>query len=1336
MLKVATYVQVLIALLVWTNSSLCRSQTYNICPSINCFIQPCLTLEQFATSTFKNASAKRIKLSLSPGNHSLSSELLLENLSYLSLNAISDTEKTRIICNGSSQLSLFNISESQIDGIMFSECQSIIAMNLKNMTINNCIFFGRNGSLPLLELNRSKVLFKISSFHVTNMRNRSDSVEPVLVSQGSNVTIEASNLTVQGANILLAESESMIQIKNTIISNSTTHTVRLDHPSALIQISNGQLLLEDSKIIENIGEMIYARECEVSINNSAFKINIHLPSALIQISNGQLLLKDSNIIENKGEMIIYARQCEININNSILKNNFVTDCVLCIIKSRPVFFNDVQALANHGNFSIIYLLKTGTNITGRMKFSNNVGSLLIINSNVQFFSFTTFEKSTQSWLIPKNDRLQAQGTLTVIQSTVVFWKNTNFIDNNSTKSGGAIYSSESKITILKCLLVANNTAGNSGGGAILHLSTFICHGQCTFTGNTASVKGGGIHAISSVIALSTSTQEIYNATFTNLSFIDNKTGSGGALYLELNSYLNCIVDRMHQYSITFDGNHAGHDGGAIFIRDETYFGACNSTSSFDHYIRTKCFFQVIYNDRDVKTLKGRHFTFNNNTAYRGSVLYGGLLDRCSQSPRADIYNKATHKSMSGFKYFVNESRGNVTQNDIESDAMRVCSCQDTRTFHCRDQQSVHVQKGEIFNVSIMVIDQVNRTIINATIRSALQEKSFLGEGQQLQHTVDECTNLTFNISSPLESINLTLYADQGPCKDKGLSSFIVNITFKHCNCYIGFVPSTNSHKCECNLDPLLQDYAIAFNTSSIIRTKNCWVNYFNNGSRYMYIIHPNCPYDYCLPPYPTTGIVTLNNTNGADAQCNFNRTGLLCGQCRQGYSLTISSWHCIQCPKYWPALVAGNILIGTMSGLLLVFVFLLINLTVALGTSNGIIFYANIVLINKSIFLPSNVTLNFFTIVIHWLNTQMGIKRCLWEGMTAYGKTWFSYVFPLYMISLVLAIIIISKYSLRCAHLLGRRNPVATLATLILFSYAYFLRSILNILSFTVLKYPDGNRTVVWLPDASVKYFQGKHIPLFLSAIILATIGLAYTILLFSWQWLHRLPNIVIFQWLRNTKLNSFIEAYHAPYKPKYRYWTGLLLLICIVLSVAITANVSGDPQYNLLATGTLVTILIMFKAYLGENIYKNKVIDYLENTCYLNLLLLTLATFYSINSENVHKIVTHTSFGVTLILSLCVITYHTYSTLRKMVWCQKLCTLIIQTMKKHKTASNDSQHLDLNTKTSGRCLTTEVSMTAMATRHGKDEMTEKKSEKAHEAVVRTIEQEAYTSDSLIEPLL
>ena len=1294
MLKVATYMQVLIMVLAWINSSLCMTQIYSIWPSINnCFSrQSCLTLEEFATHALKNASAKSIELTLAPGNHSLSSELSFKNLEYLLLNATSDTEETRIICNSFGQLSLLNIRRSQINGIEFLECKNNTVMELKNLIINNCTFsLGGNGSSSLLELKRTTVLFRNSSFYIINTRNRYDSVQPALLSHASIVKIEASELTINGTTILLAESKSTIHLKSTSISNSTTGTAWHDQPSTLIQISNGKLLIEDS-----------------------------------------------NIIKNKGEKIVYVRQCNVQINNSIFNNNFGADCILCIVKSK-VLLNNTLVSGNHGNFSVIYLLKTGTNITGRMTYSNNFGSLLIINSNVQFYSLTMFEKCSQSHTVSKIGQVKAKGALTTIQSTIVFWKNVTFIDNNSTYSGSAIYSSESKITIYYYSLIANNIAEKSGGGAFLYLSTFICHGNCIFTGNIANKSGGGIHAVSSVIALSNDTQnDNYNTTILRLSFVANEAERGGALFFELNSYIKCIVDRINNYSIIFDGNIARTDGGAIFIRDETYFTTCKSKSSFVHRTRTECFFQIIYNDIDIhkSQQKERFITFKNNTADRGKVLYGGLLDRCSLSPMADIHVASTNKkfNISGLEYFKNESRGTVELNDIQSDAMRVCSCQDSGYFSCQNYKRIFVQKGEKFNIPIVVMDQVNRTIVNATIRSVLHEKSFLGEGQQLQHTEGECTNLTFNVSSPCESVNLTLYADQGPCKDKGISTFRVTITFKRCECAIGFLSSNESNRCECNLDPQLKGYITAFNTHSVVRIKNCWITYIFDG----YIIHPNCPYDYCLPAHPTVGVMDLNQTGAADAQCNFNRTGLLCGQCKQGYSLSMSGSHCIPCPKYWPGLVIGNILTGIVFGIMLVFLLLFLNVTVALGTPNGVIFYANIVLINKSIFLPSSTDqLNFFTAVIYLLNTQMGMKRCFWEGMNAYGRTWFSYVFPLYMISLVLVIILISKYSLRCARLLGRRNPVATLATLILLSYAYFLRSILDILSFTIIKYPDETHKTVWLPDASVKYFQGKHIPLFLSAIILIIIGLAYTILLFTWQWLHRLPNIVIFRWLKSTKLNSFIEAYHAPFKPKYRYWTGLLLLIRIALSVAITANVSGDRQYNLLATGVLIACLIMFKVYLGDNIYKKRIIDCLENVCYLNLLLLTLVTFYSLDNQIVHKTATYTSIGVIFILSLCVITYHTYSALKNIKRCQNMCTLVIQTMKRHKTATSHGQSLELNTQTFNRCISTEVSMSAMdMSHHGKDEMTEKGSEKTYEAVVRTIEQDAFTPDSLIEPLL
>ena len=146
--------------------------------------------------------------------------------------------------------------------------------------------------------------------------------------------------------------------------------------------------------------------------------------------------------------------------------------------------------------------------------------------------------------------------------------------------------------------------------------------------------------------------------------------------------------------------------------------------------------------------------FINNTAGSGSVLYGGLLDRCSLSPMADIYKTSIHIATSGFNFLLHESRKTVALKDIASDAVCVCSCQVTELFHCRNTTSVFVQKGKIFNVSVMAVDQVNNTI-NASIRSSLEEENILGEGQQLQHTGD-CTNFIFNISSPFEYVDLIL----------------------------------------------------------------------------------------------------------------------------------------------------------------------------------------------------------------------------------------------------------------------------------------------------------------------------------------------------------------------------------------------------------------------------------------------------------------------------------------------------------------------------------------------------------------------------------------------------
>ena len=54
------------------------------------------------------------------------------------------------------------------------------------------------------------------------------------------------------------------------------------------------------------------------------------------------------------------------------------------------------------------------------------------------------------------------------------------------------------------------------------------------------------------------------------------------------------------------------------------------------------------------------------------------------------------------------------------------------------------------------------------------------------------------------------------------------------------------------------------------------------------------------------------------------------------------------------------------------------------------------------------------------------------------------------------------------ARQIGRRDPIATLATLVLLSYTKLLSTTIAILSYANLHYPDGSHVRVWLPDGNV----------------------------------------------------------------------------------------------------------------------------------------------------------------------------------------------------------------------------------------------------------------------------
>ena len=168
------------------------------------------------------------------------------------------------------------------------------------------------------------------------------------------------------------------------------------------------------------------------------------------------------------------------------------------------------------------------------------------------------------------------------------------------------------------------------------------------------------------------------------------------------------------------------------------------------------------------------------------------------------------------------------------------------------------------------------------------------------------------------------------------------------------------------------------------------------------------------------------------------------------------------------------------------------------------------------------------TVFIAWLNLDLGIKTCFFNGMDAYMQTWLHFAFPFYIWSIVGVIIYLSRRSTTIVKLVDS-SAVSVLATLFLLSYTKLQRTVITAFSFVQYYHEDGRPLAVWLYDGIVPFLQGKHIPLFLMALIVTVFfTLPFTLLLLFGPCIQSY-NCFLFKRLK-MKLLPLLDFYQAPY--------------------------------------------------------------------------------------------------------------------------------------------------------------------------------------------------------------
>ena len=260
-------------------------------------------------------------------------------------------------------------------------------------------------------------------------------------------------------------------------------------------------------------------------------------------------------------------------------------------------------------------------------------------------------------------------------------------------------------------------------------------------------------------------------------------------------------------------------------------------------------------------------------------------------------------------------------------------------------------------------------------------------------------------------------------------------------CPRGF--SLHTGKCEC--DTTLSSYIPSLthcniDDQTIPRPANSWISAHTVNNSHSYHVSLHCPFDYCLPHSSHLNLST------PDSQCQFNRSGLLCGQCQQGLSAVFGSSQCKQCSNVYLLII---IPIG-IAGLILVLLLFILNLTVTNGDINAFLLYVNIISINISIINgPGTATHTFISLA----NLDLGITTCFYNRMGEYAKLWLQLVFPAYLILIATSLIIASRYSGRIQRLTARR-ALPVLATLFLLSYTSVAHCIKDII-FILHNYPS-----------------------------------------------------------------------------------------------------------------------------------------------------------------------------------------------------------------------------------------------------------------------------------------
>ena len=785
-------------------------------------------------------------------------------------------------------------------------------------------------------------------------------------------------------------------------------------------------------------------------------------------------------------------------------------------------------------------------------------------------------------------------------------RNTSFTNFNS-KEGCLIVESQQRIRKFTILLSDIFAKDNLMSEILLTASLFSFEninnvnllGNSEFNHNRGSV----IRAINTDIHLKG-----------RVVFSDNSATSGAAI-LAVQSSRIFFAKEARTF---FFKNHAEDYGGSICITD------------FRPYQRKRIFGLTENHGRNVAT-------FSQNFARKsGNSIFIAPLSPHLRNCKDNVLTLFRHH----FK-FLNPVNNNLYE--ISTNPIRLAR---------KLIGMMEFYPGQTLSISLTAKDISHRNVftlinINVAHNSRLLWISFNQQVQLLQEGVNNSV------------VEVTLFSRSSSPRNGTLIIFskhvdeVQDIKIHAKSCPIGFKLNASRGICECspvvlylwketsNNSPkrcFIQNQTILFpkeingNWAGIVR-------YGNNSTTFGFSL--SCPTKFCRSGkkglyYSTDeNIYRISGTNFKIPMCIDNRQGVLCGKCREGYSVMFSSVHCSVCSDNY----LWTILLYLIIGPLFIAVLFGLDLTLSSGTMNGIIFYAQLSHIGIIDLLDIQVyergflaKLSVFFLSI--MNNNLTPPLCFYNGMDELWKSGLSLLFPLYQLLLVMMLIIGCKFSVWLSNKIAN-SSVQVLVTVLHLSFSRLLLAIINVFTWSIVYTEQQNMMKVWFLDGEVGYFSHRHLILVIvTMMIVAPLLLIYVGLLTFSNSLRKFK-------LGNKYLKPLIEAIHAPYRQGREQWfTARIMLLIILYSVyAVYRSKNAFIIYRI-AIPTLVLFIIV-QAY--RKPFKSKFINIMDCTLMYNFALLGMTTWYylAVGEDEVVALYASISVSIVFFNFICVLIYH-----------------------------------------------------------------------------------------------